>query len=257
MNEFSIVLLGAGNVASFLLHAFKANGVAVERIIARNEEKVSTLAAETGTAWSCDFSDLGSSESIVISAVRDSAAQELWSRCDFGGRLVLHTAGALPLSALKPFAARCGVLYPLQTISAKDLPASSSVPFLVEADTPGDLKIVKSLAAKLSPQICECTSRKREKLHLAAVFANNFSNLCFRMAWELAEKEGLPPELLLPLIEETCRKLHHISPAEAQTGPALRRDKNVMQKHLELLADMPEYAAFYRLASSEICRRKK
>ena len=257
MDGFSVVLLGAGNVASFLLHALKVRGITVEKIIARDERKVSALAAGTGTPWSCDFSDTGSEKNIVISAVSDSAAQELWSRCDFGERLVLHTAGTLPLRALKKFAVNCGVLYPLQSISAKNLPESSCVPFLVEADSPENLEKVRSLARLLSPQVYECTSEKREKLHLAAVFANNFSNLCFRIAWELAEKERLPPELLLPLIEETCRKLHRMTPAEAQTGPARRSDGNVMQKHLELLADMPETAGFYRLASSEIRRREK
>ena len=257
MDKISVVLLGAGNVASFLLHALKARGITVEKIIARNRDKVSALAAGTDTPWSCDFSDTGSEKNIIISAVSDSAAGELWARCDFGKRLVLHTAGTLPLSALKKFAVNCGVLYPLQSISAKELPESSRVPFLVEADSPENLEKVRSLAGVLSPQVYECTSEKREKLHLAAVFANNFSNLCFRIAWELAEKEGLPPELLLPLIEETCRKLHRMTPAEAQTGPARRGDGNVMQKHLELLADMPETADFYRLASSGIRRRTK
>ena len=92
------------------------------------------------------------------------------------------------------------------------------------------------------------------QLHLAAVFANNFSNLCFRYAWEIAQKGGVDPELLLPLIDESCAKVHHLPPAEAQTGPAVRWDENIMQKHLELLANMPETAAFYRLASSEIHR---
>ena len=116
---------------------------------------------------------------------------------------------------------------------------------------------MRSLASLISEKITEADSAVRGKLHLAAVFANNFSNLCFHIAWELAQKEGLDPKLLLPLIDESCAKLHTLTPAEAQTGPAVRHDKNVMAKHLALLENMPETAAVYRLLSAEIYRRKK
>lgn len=257
MKEMKITLLGSGNVAAFLFHGLRKNGAAVEKIISRNREKGEALAAGTDTLWSNDFSDLGSPGNIVISALKDSAAEEVWKRCVFGKRLVLHTAGSLPMDALAPFAEARGVLYPLQTISARALVESRSVPFLIEADSCGNLEKVRALAEILSPMVKECSSEAREKIHLAAVFANNFSNLCFHIAWELAEKEGVDPRMLLPLIEESCAKLRVMSPAEAQTGPAVRFDENVMAKHLELLKDAPESAAFYRLASAEIHRRKK
>lgn len=257
MKELSVSIIGSGNVAAFLLRNLTACGIKVDRLFSRNQARGEALAAENNCLWSSDFSCTACDSAVIISAVKDSAAYEVWQQCAFGDRLVLHTAGTLPLSALTPFARNCGVLYPLQSISAARPLPSRKVPFLIEADTAENLEKVRFLAEKLSENVTVADSAVRGKLHLAAVFANNFSNLMFCIAWELAEKEGLDPKVLLPLIEESCAKLHTLSPARAQTGPAVRWDENVMAKHLALLEDMPETAALYRLASAEIHRRAK
>lgn len=257
MKDLSVTIIGSGNVAAFLARNFHKHGVRVEKIISRNAEKGKVLAAETNALWSDDFSSPGSAENIVISAVKDSAANEVWHKLHIENRLLLHTAGTLSLDDLAPFAPARGVLYPLQSISADKAIDSRQVPFLIEANSAENLTKVRSLASLISEKITEADSAVRGKLHLAAVFANNFSNLCFHIAWELAQKEGLDPKLLLPLIDESCAKLHTLTPAEAQTGPAVRQDKNVMAKHLALLENMPETAAVYRLLSAEIYRRKK
>lgn len=257
MKERAVVLLGAGNVAAFLVHNLHKNGIKVERIIARDPEKARHLASGTGVEWSNDFSNLGSMENIIISTVKDSAASELWSRCDFGNRPVLHTAGALPLAALAPFAESYGVLYPLQTISAQRIIDSRNVPFFIEANNGQNLLLVKNLAETLSSNVTVLDSEKRKKLHLAAVFANNFSNLMFHAAWKLLEEDSIDPELLLPIIDETCAKLHSIPPAQAQTGPAIRWDKNVMDTHLDMLSGDQELAELYRLASIAIHKVSK
>ena len=257
MKDLSVTIIGSGNVAAFLARNFHKHGVRVEKIISRNAEKGKVLAAETNALWSDDFSSPGSAENIVISAVKDSAANEVWHKLHIENRLLLHTAGTLSLDDLAPFAPARGVLYPLQSISADKAIDSRQVPFLIEANSAENLTKVRSLASLISEKITEADSAVRGKLHLAAVFANNFSNLCFRMAWELAEKENLPSELLLPLIEETCAKLRTLSPRAAQTGPAVRWDENVIAKHLKMLETSPETAKFYELASCEIHRRAK
>lgn len=255
MKELSVLIIGSGNAAAFLCRNLHRSGVKIEGIIARNADRGRLLASEAGTVWKNSFVPPESENTIIISAVKDSGAQGLWQKCSFGNNLVLHTAGSLSLADLVPYARNCGVLYPLQTLSSAKITESAKVPFLIEANSKENLEKLRKLAETLSPAVRVCDSETRQKLHLAAVFANNFSNLCFHIAWELAEKAGLPPEILLPIIEESCAKLHHLSPAEAQTGPAVRWDENVIQKHLELLADMPETAALYRLASAEIHRR--
>ena len=257
MKKTSVIIIGSGNAAAFFARNISARGMEIECIISRNREKGTALAACVNSRWESDFSALENRTGIIISAVKDSAAKEVWSKCSFGKNLVLHTAGSLPLSTLEEYASDCGVLYPLQTLSSARELDSTAVPLLIEANTPENLEKLREFASKLSAQVTEVSSEKRAKLHLAAVFANNFSNLCFRMAWELAEKENLPCELLLPLIEETCAKLRTLSPHAAQTGPAVRWDENVIGKHLQMLETSPETAKFYELASSEIHRRAK
>ena len=257
MNKLSVAIIGSGNVASFLARNFHKCGVRVDRIISRNAEKGKALAAETNAQWSDDFTDPGSPDNIIVSAVKDSAAKEVWEKLHVEKRLLLHTAGTLMLEDLAPFAGAYGVLYPLQSISAAKTIDSRQVPFLIEANTPENLEKLRLLARKISDNVTVADSSVRGKLHLAAVFANNFSNLCFRIAWELAEKEGLDPKVLLPLIDESCAKLHTLSPAQAQTGPAVRWDENVMNKHLALLEEMPQTAEIYKLLSAEIHRRNK
>ena len=201
MKELSVAIIGSGNVAAFLARSFHSKGVRIERIISRNSEKGKALAAETNSLWSNDLTFFGAPENIIISAVKDSAAAEVWSKAVFKNHLVLHTAGTLSLSDLQPYTSHCGVLYPLQSITASRAPGSFTVPFLIEADTPENLEKVRLLACLISEKVSVADSAVRGKLHLAAVFANNFSNLCFRIAWEMLEQQQLEPELLLPLIE--------------------------------------------------------
>ena len=62
----------------------------------------------------------------------------------------------------------------------------------------------------------------------------------------------MPFSALLPLIDETARKVHELSPHEAQTGPALRYDENVINHHLQMLSDEPRLQEVYRLLSRSI-----
>ena len=247
--------MGSGNVASVLVRNFAKRSIKVTNIIARNSRRGQLLADECGAVWSEDWNDSVPEDDIVISAVKDSAAAGLWSKCDFGDRLVLHTAGTLDMEVLKPFARNYGVLYPLQTISASRDMDFSGVPLLIEGSSADNLSRIRELAALVSENVREVDSGTRKKLHLAAVFANNFSNLCFRIAWEMLEQQQLEPELLLPLIDETCAKLHAAAPSKAQTGPAVRWDENVMKKHLEMLAEEKELSEIYQIMSREIHRR--
>ena len=257
MKKQEIIIIGAGNAATVFALNLAKRGLGPARIVARNPARAEALAARAKCPWSTDFADLGTPDSIVISAVKDSADLELWSKCSFGPRLVLHTSGTQGLETLAPFAVNYGVLYPLQTLSkARELDLTR-VPLLIEANTPENLARIRALAEQLSSHVLEKDSLSRRKLHLAAVFANNFANLMFRMAREIAEDTGVDPELLQPLIDETAEKLHAMSPDEAQTGPAVRWDENIMREHLRMLAGKPELAELYRNLSEAIRQRSR
>ena len=149
-------------------------------------------------------------------------------------------------------APRHGVLYPMQTFSKAREVDFTSVSFFVEANHQADKEALKELAGALSPKVYEATSAQRTYLHMAAVFACNFANHMYTLSARLLEKNGLPFDAMLPLIDETARKVHGLHPHEAQTGPAIRGDENVMGKHLAMLADDPEVKEIYRIISNSI-----
>ena len=147
---------------------------------------------------------------------------------------------------------RCGVLYPLQTFSKEKPVDFGEVPLFVEAPCPDDLNILKQLGADIGSKTFEADSLQRQQLHLAAVFACNFTNHLFAIADDLLKESGLPFDVLRPLIRETVEKTATLSPREAQTGPAIRRDSNVMEKHLLKLSDHLQWQEIYRLLSENI-----
>ena len=152
---------------------------------------------------------------------------------------------------------RYGVLYPLQTFSKQRKVSFDEIPFFVEANQREDVDLLKSIASALSDQIYEVTPEQRKSLHLAAVFACNFTNHMYALAAGLLEKYGLPFDVLLPLIDETAGKVHELSPLIAQTGPAVRYDRNVINNHLNMLADEPAIQEIYRIVSENIHRCAK
>ena len=185
---------------------------------------------------------------LYIIAVSDrsipSVAEELK---DVEG-LVVHTAGSVPMDVLPQ--QRKGVLYPLQTISkTRKLPASK-VPFYIEASQEQDLELLRLLAESMGSKATAMTSEKRRYLHLAAVFCCNFVNRLYGITADLLEEHEIPFSAMLPLIHETAEKVEQLTPHQAQTGPAVRWDEEVMAQQMALLND--EQRQLYQLLSKSI-----
>ncbi|HET6990142.1 MAG TPA: DUF2520 domain-containing protein, partial [Bacteroidia bacterium] len=109
----------------------------------------------------------------------------------------------------------------------------------------------------LSDCVYHLDSRQRQAAHLAAVFANNFTNHIYAIAEDLLNEHKLPFDLIRPLIDETAVKVMDVSPAAAQTGPAIRNDKTVMKTHLALLKKHPDLKKLYSEFSKGILKRSK
>jgi predicted short-subunit dehydrogenase-like oxidoreductase (DUF2520 family) len=150
-----------------------------------------------------------------------------------------------------------GVIYPMQTFSKERKVDFSRVSFFVEGCDNRSLACAQQLASTLSEKVYTLTSEARRQLHLAAVFACNFSNHCYQLSAELLARENIPFDAMLPLVDETAEKVHHLSPRQAQTGPAVRRDTHVMQAQMALLADLPLHAAVYELMSRSIIQSQR
>lgn len=244
----SIVILGTGNVAQNLFHALEASEqVKVVQIVGRNQNALKKYHDKVHV--STTFEHIKDADVYVI-AVSDSAILEVSEKLPLQG-LVVHTSGATPMNSLPQ--ERKGVFYPLQTFTRGRLLDFAEIPICIEASDNDSLSKLKLLGKSISKKVYAINSEERKQLHVAAVFANNFSNHLFHISQTLCEKEGLSFELLKPLILETVNKLESLSPMDAQTGPARRNDSESMQKHLELLTQT-EHKKLYTLLSEAISK---
>ncbi len=249
-----VILIGAGNVASHLGPALKKKGYSVVQVYSRTKAAAILLAKKTGAQAVTNLRSLKEADIIIIS-VKDDALPKVAAQIRTKA-LVLHTSGPLGLGVLKKCSPHTGVLYPLQTFSKEETVDMKSVPLCIEANSKQAWADLTELALKLSGTAYKVNSAKRETLHLAAVFACNFTNHFYGIAEKLMKQKGMPFYLLNPLIAETMRKASHGDPIKMQTGPAVRGDKKTMSKHLALLKKEPELQRLYRLLSKSIMRNK-
>ena len=235
----NIVIIGQGNVATNLDYAFRKKGIACQMVSSR--EGLDRLPAAN----------------VYIYAVRDEALPSVVAQVvGVGKALHLHTSGTMPITVFGNDKPHAGIFYPFQTFSkARVIEDFSTVPVFFEARGIDDISAVYSLALTITSRVYEASQHDRERLHVAGVFTNNFTNLMYTMAAELLKNTHIPFSALLPLIDETAAKIHTLSPREAQTGPARRGDENVMNHHLSLLTE--EQQAIYRLLSDAIQKRNE
>ena len=249
-----IVLIGAGNVATHLGTALQVAGYEVVQVYSRTQESASSLAGSLSTDYTVLIEEIRKDADLYIVALKDSALQELASELVKGREqgLFVHTAGSMPMELWKGLAERYGVLYPMQTFSKQREMDFSTVPFFIEASVQADLEMLHELAFRLSPKVYELTSEQRKYLHIAAVFACNFTNHMYALSSKILAEQGIPFEVMLSLTDETARKVHELPPAQAQTGPAIRYDENVINKHLDLLSGEPAVQELYEKISKSI-----
>lgn len=253
MNRKTIAFIGAGNVATHLSLALQRAGHAICGVCSRTTGSAQSLGARLQCPAVTAPEDLPEAEVYIFSVKDDALAGQIRRltprRKD---AIFLHTAGSVPLQVFGPYAERYGVLYPLQTFSKSRAVDFREIPCFVEASSPAVLEEIETLAGSISACTVELESGRRRFLHLAAVFACNFANHCYAVAADLLQREGLEPEWLRPLIDETARKIHQLSPEAAQTGPAARGDEKVMAAHRQLLAGNETALAVYETMSRSI-----
>ena len=227
-----IVIIGAGNVASHLLHAFNAiDNIAVVQMY--NRTAASLMPFQNLTETTTDITTLKSAN-IYIIAVTDDHINSVSAQLQLQGQLVVHTSGAIPMSAINEKHRR-GVFYPLQTFSKNKAVDFNSIPICLEAEQETDLPLLEQLANSLSNKVYRINSSQRKTLHVAAVFVCNFVNHLYQKGEEICNEHQVPFEILHPLIQETAQKITQLSPIDSQTGPAIRNDQSVLDEHLSKL----------------------
>ena len=249
-----VTLIGAGNLATQLGKSLKKAGVIISQVYSRTEESARTLGELLEAEWLTDIKALHDEADIYIFSVKDSVLCELISKVCKGreDKLFLHTAGSMPMSCFEGKALRYGVFYPMQTFSKTKDVDFERIPVFIEGNSIETEDVIRSLANKLTQRVIRLSSADRKYLHLAAVWACNFTNYCYTVASDILSEHGIPFDVMLPLINETTEKIQKISPKEAQTGPAVRGDRNVMSKQLELMNGKEDLQELYQMLSKGI-----
>jgi len=248
----NVVLMGSGRVATQLGKALHHSGIPIAQVYSPTPAHAQSLAMQVHAKAISDLAELSSTADLYIISVKDDAITALVTQLNLGDKLLIHTSGSTDMDVLQGASTNFGVLYPLQTFSFDKAVDFSQVPIAVEASSPEIAKQLEALAHKLSPKIIQMTSEQRLVLHIAAVFACNFSNHVYAIAQKLLESKDISFDYLRPLIAETAAKVQQALPSEVQTGPAIRKDEKILQKHLDFLKDQPQLQEIYRLLSQSI-----
>ena len=257
-----ITCIGAGNVAYHLTLALEKVGHSIIEIYSRTKSKalhLSTMMYNAQATDSLDFAD--SPAELFILAVSDDALEDVCSKIVLPeNAIVVHTSGTRPLDDLirlmdihHDLPVRCGVFYPLMTFTMGKRIEMSEVPFCIEANEKlAENQLVK-IAQQMSNTVYLVSSAERQVLHVAAVFACNFTNHLLALAKEIVDSEDLEFDLLKPLIKETIKKaMVSEHPANGQTGPAIRGDQSTINKHLAYLSTNTDLTKVYQTLSNSI-----
>lgn len=233
-----MAIIGSGNVATHLCTALNGK-VELHQVNPRSLEGMPGYA------------------DIVVISVKDTVIEKVAKKIPGNFNIVCHTSGSVPMSVLTGCGKEHGVFYPLQTFTKGVSLDYSEIPFFIEGSSPATVTALTELAKKISDNMREADSASRKALHLASVFACNFSNCLVGIADDLLRENGMDYRVLLPLLKQTVTKLDRLSPSEAQTGPAARLDFPVINSHVEMLRNkgLDNLAEIYEDLSAEIIKK--
>ena len=251
ISPMDIVMIGTGNTATVLGRKLKEAGHHIVQVFGRDSKAASDLAYTLDTESANYWNIVNRNADIYILAVSDIAIQDVLHELRLPEKTIVHTAASVSKNILEGSAGHYGVFYPLQSLK-KEVTELPDMPIIIDASDPATMQELEGLAQSISTQVVEAGDEQRLKLHLAAVFCNNFTNHLYALAASYCRKEGIDFSLLRPLILETATRVEDHSPEELQTGPAIRNDRETMRKHLELLEQHPRLKKIYEVLSESI-----
>jgi predicted short-subunit dehydrogenase-like oxidoreductase (DUF2520 family) len=257
MNLQNISFAGAGRVGGALSRELFKAGFRIDLIVTETTGNGRLLADSFNAAWSSDLSFPDSTDIILVS-VPDHRLENVLAaiRCR-PDTLIIHTAGSFGMDIFPERVIQKGIFYPLQTFSHGRNVSFKDLPILLEASDDKLSVIMKSLVDAIGGKWHFVDTEQRRMLHIAAVFVCNFTNHMLTEGKEIAVRAGFSFEMLKPLIIETISKAITIGPENSQTGPAVRNDKNTIERHLELLSFSPEQQRIYNEITDSIIKYYK
>ncbi len=252
----NIVLIGSGNLATNLAIAFHKIGINISCIYSRNEAHARQLAQKVNAPSTNQLKEIPWIADLYLIAVSDAAIHQVVAELSDCKGLFAHTSGSIDVSVFADIVSDYGVFYPLMNFSATTVMDFENIPLCIEANTDENQKALEILAHLLSNKVQFLNSSDRKIVHLAAVFACNFTNMNYIIAEEILSQNNISFDLLRPLMLETATKAQHNSPRLLQTGPAMREDIPVIEAHLNLLKSNPAYKEIYTLMTENIQQLK-
>lgn len=252
-----IVLIGSGNIATHLGKAFADAGHQIMQVYSHTIANAHALAIALSSEGIADLKDINQGADFYLLAVSDHVLSEVVDSLpkEITG-VVAHCSGGTDISLLSQFKSY-GVIYPIQSFSKhKDLDLQHT-PFAVEANNTNSYELLYGLASEISDHVFPCNSQQRLALHVSAVFANNFSNALFQIAFELLRAHDLSFDLIRPIIRETAEKVQNHEPKDVQTGPAVRNDKTTMSTHFNFISSHPDWQLIYQKMSDLIIKTRE
>lgn len=247
----NIVLIGSGKLATQLGKYLAKKGFNIRQVYSKTFENAELLADQLNAYSTNNLKEVQEGADLYVIAVSDSALLSVIDEMPAVKGIVVHTAGSLSLDMLVKFD-KYGIFYPYQTFSKEREVDFGSVPILLEASSEDIYTELAQFCTKISKTVTPSDSNQRQQVHLAAVFACNFSNHMYAIAESILKNNNISFDVIKPLIKETAEKIELLSPVAAQTGPAVRGDENVIEKHLKLLADDSELSELYKKLSKRI-----
>ncbi|MFT4753551.1 MAG: putative short-subunit dehydrogenase-like oxidoreductase (DUF2520 family) [Salibacteraceae bacterium] len=252
----NVSIIGSGNVASHLATALFKAGINIVEVHSQTFGNAKELAKKVDAKAINDIEKLDvDTPDIIILSVNDDRIKEISESILKTNSIVVHTSGTRSMDMLDSHINR-GVFYPLQTFSKSQPLNFKEVPICIESNTEKSLKKMETLALKLSADVRETNAQVRKDIHIAAVIACNFSNHMYALAADILEKSGEDFSILKPLVLETVKKAFEMPPKEAQTGPAVREDMNILDEHLNRLNDDLKVQSLYKEISNSIISLK-
>lgn len=252
-----LAFIGAGNLATNLAISFYKKGITVSQIFSRTLSSAKMLAEKVDAGFINDILHLNEDADMYFICVSDDAVESVLAQVTLPKSIIVHTAGSISMEVLSKVTQNYGVFYPLQTFSKSRVVDLADVPLCLEAANEATLKVLKELAKIISDRVVLLNSEQRLVLHIAAVFACNFTNHLYAISEQLLYEYGMDFEFLYPLIWETTLKIGKMSPAEGQTGPAIRRDMKIVTKHLKALSNHPSWKCIYENLTNSIINSNK
>lgn len=247
-------IVGTGNTAWFLASKMHDAGHLCKGIYGRDISKAAEL-ANTVNANAYMLTDgIPDDADVCILAVSDNSIEQVSGKLSFSKTLLLHTAGAVSSDTLNGAANNYGVIWPIYSITKSQLPVTRNIPTAIEVNNTDSLTLIHKIAASFTDSVYEADSDKRKRMHLAAVFSNNFSNHLFSVSEKLCQEYGIPFNTMIPIIAQTAERINTQSPLILQTGPAKRNDTATMEDHLLLLQQHPEWEEMYKSISASILK---